>query len=117
VTCSAKLAILAMYLSILLSKKLILAVYIIMGFTVAFLIAFLLIFLIVCLSVSAQWSKDVAFTLSHCRAIQSEEFASVGANMALDLIIVAIPIPSVWGLKMTLSKKIFVTSIFSMGLA
>ncbi|TGO61807.1 hypothetical protein BCON_0024g00070 [Botryotinia convoluta] len=88
-----------------------------MCLTVAFLIAFLPIFMTVCLPISAQWSPDIEFASSHCRAIQSEEFASVAANMVLDLLIVAIPIPSVCALQMALGKKLFVTSMFSLELA
>ncbi|KAF7957204.1 hypothetical protein EAE96_002795 [Botrytis aclada] len=116
-TCFAKLAVLWMYLTIFPGRRLKWAVYVTMGLSVAFLIAFVPIFMTVCLPVSAQWSPDIMFTLAHCRAIQTQEFASVGANMALDLIIVMIPIPSVWSLQMSVAKKVFVTSMFSLGLA
>lgn len=70
-----------------------------------------------CLPPSAVWSADVDYIVKHCRAIQSEEYASVAANMILDLLVVVIPIPSVWKLQLALSKKIFVTTMFSLGLA
>lgn len=41
---------------------------------------------------------------------------SVAINVALDLMVVALPIPVVWKLQMPNKKKIAVTGMFSLGI-
>lgn len=37
-------------------------------------------------------------------------------NLLLDICVVAMPLPVLWGLKMSMSKKVALTGIFAMGI-
>ncbi|KAF2180459.1 hypothetical protein K469DRAFT_592708 [Zopfia rhizophila CBS 207.26] len=115
-TCSCKVAVLWMYLSLFPLGRPRYAVYTVMGLTVAYAIAFMPIFLTACNPPSAQWALDPIVQLAKCRPIQRQEFASVSINMALDLAVVLLPLPQVWGLRMPVKKKLFVSGMFSVGL-
>ena len=63
-------------------------------------------------NLAASWKS----TLGNCKPIQHEEYASVSVSMALDLVIVALPLPTIWTLQMPLRRKIGVSFLFSLGL-
>jgi hypothetical protein len=106
-----------MYLHIFPRGNVRFAVYIGIGLSTAYAIAFIPVFMTVCLPVKALWSADIEFVVAHCRTYATQEYASVAANMALDLMVVIIPMPAVWKLKLPTSKKTFVMLMFSFGLA
>lgn len=105
-----------MYLHIFPHGQLKFVIYCSIGVAIAYAITFIPIFMTSCNPPSASWSSDINYTIAHCKPIQQQEFASVAVNMALDLAVVIIPMPSVWRLQLRLSKKIFVTLMFSCGL-
>lgn len=83
-----------------------------MGVCLAYIITFIPIFMTQCKPLEASWTP----TLGHCRPIEHEEYASVSVNMVLDLILVLLPLPTLWALQMPVGKKIFVSFMFSLGL-
>ena len=86
--------------------------YVLMGVCVSYAIAFIPVFMTQCRPLAASWNPK----LGHCRPIQREEYASVSIGMALDLSIVALPLPTIWKLQMPLRRKIGVSFLFSLGL-
>ena len=86
--------------------------YTMMGICVSYAIAFIPIFMTQCDPPAAAWNPS----LGHCRPIQRQEYASVSISMALDLIIVILPLPTIWALQMPLRRKIGVSFMFSLGL-
>ncbi len=85
-----------------------------MGVTVSYAFIFIPIFFTQCKPVHAAW--DPVLSLTKCRPITQQEFASVAINMALDLAVVVLPLPVVWSLRMPTRKKIAVSLMFSLGL-
>lgn len=86
--------------------------YVLMGFCVSYAVAFIAVFMTQCRPLAASWNPS----LGYCRPIQREEYASVSIGMALDLSIVALPLPTIWKLQMPLRRKIGVSLLFSLGL-
>ena len=114
-TTSCKIAVLWMYLHIFPSKNMKYAIYFFIALEIAFVIAFLPIFLTICNPPSAFWSVDPMDHLTKCHPIQTQQYASVTANMILDLAVVILPLPAVWKLQLRTSKKFFVSLMFSLG--
>lgn len=50
-----------------------------------------------------------------CRDISKSDLATVGANLVLELAVIILPMPSLWGLQMPLRNKVSVTIMFSFG--
>jgi hypothetical protein len=113
-TVFCKLAVLWLYTQIFTTRQFKLAAYIVMGATASYAFIFIPIFFTMCKPVRAAW--DPVLSLTNCRPITHQEFASVSINMALDLAVVLLPLPVVWGLRMPMRKKITVTLMFSLGL-
>ncbi|KAI0173523.1 hypothetical protein GGR52DRAFT_389211 [Hypoxylon sp. FL1284] len=80
----------------------------------AFAPIFIIVFMTQCHPVSAAW--DPVLSLTNCRTTQSEELASVSANMALDICVLIFPIPIIWKLQMSIKKRLAVTSMFGLGI-
>ena len=106
-----------MYLFIFPPSNVRYAIYAIMFCSVGFAIAFIPIFMTICDPPSALWNLDPMVAFTHCHPIQRQEYASVAANMALDLAVVIVPLPAVWKLQMPVDKKVKVSLMFSLGLA
>jgi hypothetical protein len=115
-TVTCKMAVLWMYTHIFPPSGVRLAVWITMGFSAAFAVVFIPIFMTACSPPSAAWALDPMVAFAKCHPIQRQEFASVGANMVLDLAVVIVPMPMVWKLQLAMKKKIMVISLFSLGL-
>jgi hypothetical protein len=111
-TVFCKLALLAFYNVIFTMRRFKLISYTLMGACVFYPIVFLPIFMTQCKPLAAYWN----FTPGKCRPIQNQAYATVSINMVLDLVVVALPLPTIWALQMPLSKKIGVSFLFSLGL-
>ncbi|OCL13442.1 hypothetical protein AOQ84DRAFT_436331 [Glonium stellatum] len=88
--------------------------YILMGIVCCYGISYTIVSLAACRPFAAQWDKTIpgykcidtsAYYMSQC---------VIGA--VLDCLVVALPMPMVWGLRLKLSKKIALTAIFGLGI-
>lgn len=109
----AKLSILCLYNRIFTLSKFQLKVHAAMGFTVAYCVAFLSLFIFRCRPISAFWNPRAGYW---CREIYAEEFSSVSFSIVIDLAIILLPMPLLWGLQMNLTKRLALTAMFSIGL-
>ena len=88
---------------------------ILFALTVAYGIAFLFVVIFQCLPVSSGWLNwDLE---GHGKCMQSNKMmiSASAINIALDLLIIALPIPKVASLQATTSTKVQVIAMFSMG--
>lgn len=81
--------------------------------TIAFGIAFFVVFLTQCHPVSYLWNPVPG---GGCRNLAYQEYASVSANLAIDIAIFILPLPVLWTLQMTTRYKFYVTIMLSFGL-
>lgn len=86
--------------------------YAAMGLVLGYGIAFLCVFMTNCQPISQQWNPVPG---GWCRDLSVEELASVTINLAIDLIIVIMPMPVLWGLQMAVRNKIFISLMFCIG--
>ncbi|ORX94171.1 hypothetical protein BCR34DRAFT_550470 [Clohesyomyces aquaticus] len=66
-----------------------------------------------CRPINFSWDKTVTGT---CGDIGTAELAASALNLSLDIIIVLLPLPLVWGLNMAKQRKIGLTVTFALGL-
>jgi hypothetical protein len=84
-----------------------------MGIVICYGIAFLTLFMSRCRPVSQQWDPQPG---GSCRDITIDQLASVSLNMVIDIAIVILPLPVLWGLQLALRSKVAITVMFSIGL-
>ncbi|KAI1095729.1 hypothetical protein F5B19DRAFT_440751 [Rostrohypoxylon terebratum] len=84
------------------------------GIVICYGIAFLIVFLTNCIPPDQLWNPQPG---GHCRDMQYSDYATVGINLFLDLAILILPMPTLWGLQLPVRKKIMVTVMFSFGFA
>lgn len=69
--------------------------------------------LTLCRPINFSWNKTIPGT---CGDLAKAEMAAAAINMVLDVVIVLLPLPVVWGLQMSKQKKIGITATFALGL-
>ncbi|PYH42555.1 uncharacterized protein BP01DRAFT_425573 [Aspergillus saccharolyticus JOP 1030-1] len=110
---SFRLAILCFYLELFRGTWFRWSTIVIMVIVVLYLIASLLTITLLCRPIRANWDVTVAKT---CGNVTQTEYASAGFNLAVDLLIVTLPMPIIWQLQMPKEKKVGVTVAFLFGL-
>lgn len=89
------------------------AAYAIGGVTVAYWLSTVLVAILICRPFAYNWDK---VTISGSCGDVSAYYLSTGiVNLVIDVAIVALPLPMLWGLQMKTSKKVSLTAIFSLG--
>lgn len=83
-----------------------------LGFVAMWVIAFLCACIFLCNPISAQWDGD-----GHCGAYMPMILSLIATNAVGDLIIMALPMHSIWSLQTRKADKIGITSCFALGLA
>lgn len=66
-----------------------------------------------CQPINYNWNKTIS---GSCGDIEEAELGAAGINMILDIVIVLLPLPLVWKLKMPIRKKIGISVTFALGL-
>ncbi|KAI2465983.1 hypothetical protein F4781DRAFT_369682 [Annulohypoxylon bovei var. microspora] len=109
----AKLSILYLYNRIFTVEKFRQISCAVICLTVVYGIVFFAIFVSHCQPVSNLWNPQPG---GWCRVIATEEFSSTCSSLVIDLIIIVLPMPILWGLHMTLYKRVILSIMFSIGL-
>ncbi|KAF7531607.1 hypothetical protein G7054_g8692 [Neopestalotiopsis clavispora] len=112
-TAAFKLSVLFFYTRIFSTKTFRIITYALMGLTVAYCLTFMVVFFTTCTpDISQLWNPRPD---GHCRDLNIGQLGSVSTNLAIDLLLIALPMPFLWNLKMALRNKISVTLVFSLG--
>ncbi|KAL9043680.1 MAG: hypothetical protein Q9214_003137, partial [Letrouitia sp. 1 TL-2023] len=112
-TVCCKCAILWLYTSIFTLGKFPIIARIMMAISVGYGISFLVTFLTNCHPVDQMWNPAPD---GYCKNITIEEEVNTSINLAIDVIIVLLPLPPVWKLQMRTSKKLAISALFGVGL-
>lgn len=67
-----------------------------------------------CSPMSAAWHPNLIFS-DKCKDVQAMYYGVSISNMLLDIIILCLPLPLIWGLPLSWSKKFGLCGIFSLG--
>ncbi|KAI9717350.1 MAG: hypothetical protein M1828_007238 [Chrysothrix sp. TS-e1954] len=109
-----KLSILFLYLDLFGENgRFRIACYGTMGLVFAYFVAVFCYFMLLCHPLSKQWNQAEP---GHCSSLVTEQLTTAVLLMALDLVIIFLPMPTIWDLKMSLKKKISVSLVFGLGL-
>lgn len=109
-----KISILLMYRRIFDTDAFKKATWVVGAASVAWAIAAILCLIFQCHPFSGLWNPQDTFT-SKCFNLQAYYRAVAGSNMALDVIILCMPLYMVWRLKLESGQKLMLSGIFALG--
>jgi hypothetical protein len=87
--------------------------YIALGLNIAFLVSTIMALCLICRPISFRWNRSIKGGM--CGDQMSLDLFIGILNLFLDAIVVILPMPVLWGLKMAIGKKIALSTIFGMG--
>ena len=90
--------------------------YLVLLINVCFFVGTVLADCLICQPISYRWDRLVGGSGS-CGTQKSLDLFIGIFNLFLDVTVVAMPMPVLWGLKMAVGKKVMLTGMFSMGTA
>ena len=110
-TC-VKISILSLYTSLFPSRRFILLCYATMAVTSAYFLSVLLETFLLCQPVQFNWDKSIAGT---CEGQNTAYLVAGITNLLIDVFVVVMPMPMLFGLRMSLRKRLGVVGMFSLG--
>ncbi|RHZ61788.1 putative integral membrane protein [Aspergillus thermomutatus] len=111
-----KISILLFYLRVFPARSFRIMTYAVIGLNTCYLIVFVLISVFQCKPIKGAWLHWDGEGHYSCNNINAQGWAAAAINMALDLIVMALPLRELYRLNLSLRKKLFVMSMFSLGL-
>ncbi|KAH6607375.1 integral membrane [Trichoderma cornu-damae] len=110
---TVKLSVLFFYIRVFPTKQMRLATNIVIGFITTWAVASILMFFLICRPLAASYNPAVKGTCGN----QISAFISVGVyNIITDLIVVTLPLRTIWTLNTKKQMKISLTALFLAGL-
>lgn len=110
--CCAKISMLHLYITLFWTKEFKLVASAVIGLVAAYWFTTIVLMFFLCTPFRYLWDKTIQGT---CINLPAAWLSVSIINMILDLIIIAMPMPMLWNLRMPVSKKIAVSGIFSLG--
>lgn len=108
-----KLSIMATYTRIFPNGLLRYSIYVIGVVVVIFWITSVFAIIFTCVPVQAAW--DYSIRNARCIHILDYFYTSAGVNIATDLLLCFVPLPTIWRLQMPKAQRVVVCLIFGMG--
>ncbi|KAG8167420.1 hypothetical protein KVR01_003109 [Diaporthe batatas] len=108
-----KLAILSLYNRIFTTPQFRRWSYGVSALVIGYCIAYFCVYMTNCEPIDHMWNPTPD---GHCRDGHVGEYCTLAINMFLDLVILILPMPTLWKLKLPTRKKVAVTAMFSFGL-
>ena len=110
---SIKISIIHFYISIFGSNKTFRrAAYAVMAIAIAYAVGVLLENVLICRPFAKNWYPHLP---GHCGNDVGNLIAASACNVAIDLTIIALPIPMIWSLHMATRRKVELTITFALG--
>ena len=100
----SKLSIVAMYLRIFTTKKTRMICWGLIVFLVANCISYVIAAILICRPVSAFWDRSIV--TAKCYDYQAFDRSIPGPNVVSDLIMLVLPLPTIWGLNASVTKRL-----------
>lgn len=111
-----KISICCFYLRIFPERRFRWIVYTIIFFCAAYAITFVLAITLQCKPINMAWKRWDGEHAGQCISMNSLGWSSAAFNIALDLIVITLPLPQVLKLVLSTRKKFHVMCMFSVGL-
>lgn len=109
---STKISILLLYRRIFPSRKFHIVLYCVGGFNLLFCIATIFAALFRCIPIKANWEPEIP---SHCTNVGLIIMLSAIVNVSTDIVILCLPMPILWKLHASRTRKFQLTVMFMMG--
>jgi hypothetical protein len=103
------------YLRIFPERRFILTVYGLLAFTGTFILAFEIQEIVQCIPISAYWTAWDGVRTGKCSNSHASVYSHAALNLALDFVIIVLPIPQLLRITTTLKRKIQIISMFAVG--
>ncbi|KAK8054431.1 hypothetical protein PG996_013732 [Apiospora saccharicola] len=113
-TALVKTSILSFYISIFRDPRLRVASYVMIACSCALVVGVFLQSFLICHPFAFNWNKTI--TSGSCADSQTALLAIAAVNLAIDLCILALPMPTLWKLQMSPKKKVSISAILAVGL-
>lgn len=84
-----------------------------MALVVIYFVCYAMVNIFSCIPIDKDWNKNAKGT---CINTNTRTIVTRALNLALDVLVVALPMPVIWRLQMTLSKRLIVSAILGAGL-
>ncbi|KAI0861844.1 hypothetical protein F4860DRAFT_160254 [Xylaria cubensis] len=110
-----RISILFFYLRIFPQDRIRWASFTLMGLNVGYLIAFLIVTIFQCYPVDGAWTSWDGSYKGHCNNVHLQSWIQAGINIALDLLVVILPLPALANLTASGKKKVQLLIMFSLG--
>ena len=107
-------SILVLYIRIFRTKSFRITCYVVHGFNFAFFVSTILSTMLICQPFAYNWNKTIRG--GKCGDEKSLELYLGIFNLFLDVCLVVLPMPVLWGLQMALNKKLMLSSMFGLGI-
>ena len=111
-----KLSILAFYLRIFTDRTFKRATYVVMGICTAYIFAMVPVTIWQCKPISYMWTSWSGETEGSCINVYKLTWVASTTNIALDAVVIILPIPHLMKLSLSRKKKVQIVSMFSVGL-
>ena len=112
-TTSVRWAIVLLYVNVFERRWLKLGSYVTAGLITVAHVGFIITVISYCRPIQYSWDRSIPG--GHCGNTLSLELASGAINLAMDFVLIILPMPVIWKLQMPFKKKAIVTSVFSIG--
>lgn len=111
-----KVSLLFFYLRIFPSKTVRNTAYVLMALSVAYGIAFACLITFQCNPVYGAWTHWDGTFQGHCYSLNPLTWTAAILNLVLDVAVLILPLPEVWKLAMSMTKRVQLLLMFSIGL-
>ncbi|KAK1979673.1 hypothetical protein LZ30DRAFT_725587 [Colletotrichum cereale] len=111
----AKVALCLFMLRIFPKKNMRVRIYLVCGLVMAYMVAFIIATLLQCQPLSYFWKQLDDKEEGKCNNTHLQAWISASINIGLDIIIIALPIKSLWAMQASLAKKVTAICMFSLG--
>lgn len=111
-TCLCKLSVLSLYEQLFPQRQFRYKIYLMMSVVAALWLGYVLTGLFFCWPIGLNWDKSLD---GHCGSTLAEEIAFPVVNLVVDGLVIALPAPIVWSLKLPARKKFGISCMFGLG--
>ena len=112
----SKISILFFYLRVFPAKSFRVLTYSVMGVCAAYTVAFFFATTIQCWPINLAWNQWDGLHQGRCNDIHLQGWIAAAINIALDAVVMILPMKHLAALNMSLKKKVMVMSMFSVGI-
>ncbi|KAF7190430.1 Satratoxin biosynthesis SC1 cluster protein 4 [Pseudocercospora fuligena] len=112
---TVKIAVLLTYLRFFSARKFRQLVHIMIGVNVCYYLAFTLATIFQCKPVSLSWTRWDGEHKGKCVSFNGLGWSSAIVNIVIDLIVIGMPMPLLWNMRLGFRKKLMVMAMFGVG--